>query len=75
MRGERLTGGPRVKMCCVEVELPEWEVVGGLGWPGGTASASFLFLQTEIKGQKYGVIGGGGERYENILRTLELCPI
>ena len=42
VRGERLTGGPRVKMCYVEVELPKWEVVGGLGWPGGTASASFF---------------------------------
>ena len=31
VRGERLTGGPRVKKCCVEVELPEGEVVGGLG--------------------------------------------
>ena len=58
-----MTCGARVKMCYVEVELPKGEVVGGLGCGGAglgyagaaaasAASASFLFLQTEIKGQK-----------------------
>ena len=42
VRGERLTGGPRVKNMLRGGGITRVGGGCGLGWPGGTASASFF---------------------------------